>query len=128
MKRFFVSSLCGLFFSAVFFSCHGRHHNGNLDVSVSESDNIYKIKAEFDESKDRKVEKYLNEQLRNSTTMSFINTRIDGNLGLDDKTWFYMNKKPGYLEIKLDKNKNSVSSYHTIKELGEGLKDVLTHD
>jgi len=60
--------------------------------------------------------------------MSFVNTRIDGDLTLDDKTTFYIKKKPGFLEIKLNKNRNSSSSYHTIKELGEGLKGVLTEN
>jgi hypothetical protein len=43
--------------------------------------------------------------------MSFANTEIDGNITLDNQATFYMKKSPGFLNIKLDKEKNSEAMY-----------------
>ena len=59
--------------------------------------------------------------------MSFINSRIDGTLGFDDNTTFYIKKYPGYLEIKFDKNKNSSESYYRVKAMCEGIKKVVSN-
>lgn len=57
--------------------------------------------------------------------MSFVNTRIDGQLTLDDRTTFTISKYPGMLEIDFDKRKNSADSYAEIKALAEGLRSAL---
>jgi hypothetical protein len=57
--------------------------------------------------------------------MSFVNTRIEGQLTLDDRTTFTINKHAGLLEIDFDKENNSSHSYDEIKALGEGLRSAL---
>jgi len=44
---------------------------------------------------------------------------------LDDKTTFYMKSYPGELKIKLNKQDNSYDSYTKIKDLCEGLKEII---
>ncbi len=41
---------------------------------------------------------------------------------MDDGTKFYMKKEPGYLEIKFNKNENSLTSYKEVKALGDDIK------
>lgn len=96
----------------------------NISISVSESEDWYKLTADYPEEKTRKVQRCLDEYLEPSG-MSFVNARIDGDIKLDNKTYFYINTSPGTLKIKLDKRKNTTASYRRMKKLSEGLKEVL---
>lgn len=99
----------------------------NISISVSESDEWYKISADYPEKKTRKVQHCLDEYLEPSG-MSFVNARIDGDIALDNKARFYIKTSPGTLKIKLDKRINSTVSYHRMKKLSEGLKEVLAEN
>lgn len=59
--------------------------------------------------------------------MSFVNTRIDGTIALDDQSLFYIKKSPGFLTIKLDKDANSEEAYERIKAFCEGIKPIVTN-
>ena len=101
-------------------------HDHDLSISYNDADNYYSMKANFSKAKTRMVERYMDRMLGDATSMSFVNTRIDGNLALDDHTVFYLKKYPGYIKIKLDKDKNSQEGYEEIREMCEGMKEVLT--
>ncbi len=103
------------------------HHDGNINISYNESDHYYSMKADFGKSKTRDVEEYMDRRLGAGSNMSFVNSRIDGQLALDDHTIFDIKKFPGHLEIKLDKNENSYEAYHRIKSMCEGMKKILTN-
>lgn len=124
MKKISLALVCNLFLLYFSVSCTelGNH---NIDIHISESQHDYKFLAHYDENKTRNVDEYMDEKIGRRSNMSFENSRIDGQLALDDHTTFYIKKYPGYLEIKLDKDKNSTASYQEIKEMGEGLKDVM---
>lgn len=99
--------------------------NGDdISITVSESEDWYKISADYPEEQTRKVQRCMDEYLEPSG-MSFVNARIDGDIALDNKANFYINTSPGTLKIKLDKQKNSTASYRRMKKLGEELKDIL---
>ena len=61
----------------------------NISISVSESEDWYKLTADYPEEKTRKVQRCLDEYLEPSG-MSFVNARIDGDIALDNKARFYM--------------------------------------
>jgi hypothetical protein len=71
------------------------------------------------------VDEYMDSRIGRTSNMSFVNSRIDGKLALDDHTTFYIKKYPGFIEIKLDKNENSEEAYHRIKAMCEGIKKVI---
>ncbi len=100
------------------------HGNGNTDISYSEGSRYYSMKAHFNKNQTRKVESYMDETI-GDRNMSFINTRITGQLALDDHTTFYLKEYPGFLEIKLDKRENSHESYQRIRAMCEGIKEVV---
>jgi hypothetical protein len=83
------------------------------------------MKAYFDRRKTIEVENYMNEKIGDRSHMSFTNTRIDGQISLDDHTIFYIKKYPGFLEIKLDKDQNNFDSYQRVKAMCEGIKEVV---
>ena len=85
------------------------------------------MKADFPENRMREVDDYMDNKIGNASNMSFTNTRIDGTLALDNHTTFYIKKSDGFLNITLDKDKNSEDSYRQIKSMCEGIKKLLVN-
>ncbi len=106
-------------------SCSMFGNNHNISITLSESEHEYKILAHYPQVDTRKVEDYLTRKLGSESNVSFINTHIDAELTLNDSTTFYMKHEPGNLAIMFNKDRNSITSYHHIKTLGEGLKNLL---
>jgi len=104
-------------------SCMYRHHG--TSIQVRENHTFYSMEAHFDENKTRKVQQFMNSELGDRNSVSFTNTRMDAMIRLDDKTTFYMKSYPGALKIKLNKLDNSYESYVEIKDLCEGLKEII---
>lgn len=104
-------------------SCFYDDHN--INISISESKNIYKMSAHFAKSKTRAVHEFMDKKLGYPNNVSFVNSEIDATLTLQDQTVFYVRSYPGELEIKLDKEKNSYEAYHRVKEMCEGIKEVV---
>lgn len=71
------------------------------------------------------VDECMNKHLRKTGDMSFEHSRIKGNLSMNDGTKFYIEKSPGYLEIKFNKHENCASSYQEMKSLAEDLKRAV---
>ena len=120
-KRFFLFYVL-LFVSLT--SCRW-YHNRNTDISYSEWSHYYSMKAHFNKNKTRMVDAYMDERLGDKSNMSFINTRIDGQIALDDHTTFYIKKHAGFLEIKFDKAENNYESFQRVKAMCEGIKEVI---
>ena len=103
-----------------------RYNDSGISISVSNSDHYYSMKARFSKSKTRAVEEYMDRKIGNKSNMSFVNTRMDGTIALDDQTSFYILKAPGILKIKLDKAANSEEAFQTIRSMCEGIKSIVT--
>lgn len=120
MKR--KSTLPVLFICCLLVYCR---HKGGISIHYSESKDYYGMNAWFDERKTRAVEEYMDDKIGRRSDISFVNTRIDGSMRLDNRITIFINKFPGHLKIELDKRKNSADSYRQIKSLCEGIKEVL---
>ena len=97
---------------------------GSINIKHSEYSHYYEMTAEFNPDRTGAVERWLNKELATGD-MSFANTEIDGDITLDNNSTFYMKKSPGFLHIKLDKEKNSAAIYQKIRSACEGIKDVV---
>jgi hypothetical protein len=97
---------------------------GSISIKHSEYDHYYEMTAKFNPDRTAAVERWLDKELA-SGDLSFANTQIDGDITLDDKSVFYIKKSPGFLNIKLDKEKNSDAIYRKIRSVCEGIKDVV---
>ena len=124
MKKNSLALACNLFVLCFSLSC-SQLNDHDIHIQVNDSDHSYKIVAHFSKNKTRNVERYMDDKIGKASNMSFVNTSIDGELTLDDHTMFYLKKYPGFVEIKLDKDKNSDEAYYTMKSMGEGIKKVL---
>jgi len=102
-----------------------QNYDHNISISVNENKNMYKMSAHFNRNKTKSVHEYMDKKLGSYTSMSFVNSEIDATVTLDDKTTFYVKSFPGELEIKLYKDKNSYESYQRIKEMCNGIKEVV---
>src|SRR5665213_2021963 len=104
-----------------------RENNGNISIKYKETEHSYSMKADFPESRAREVDDYMDNKIGNASNMSFTNTHIDGTLALDNHTTFYIKKSDGFLDITLDKDKNSDRNYREIKSMCEGIKKLLVN-
>jgi len=116
--------------SACLFSNCSRHHryrihDNNLDLTVSESGYVYKLKADYNEDKTGDVQRYINQSIEPNGLFSSSEDYFDINTELKDHTRFSIKSSPGKLEIKLNKRENSYASYKRIKEMCEGVAGVL---
>lgn len=80
--------------------------------------------AKFNPDKTTAVDRWLDQEL-SAGDMSFVNTQMDGEITLDDKTTFYVKKSPGYLNIKFDKEKNSKEAFVKVKSALERIGEVV---
>ena len=97
---------------------------GSISIKHSEYDHYYEMTAKFNPDRTAAVERWLDKELP-AGDMTFTNTEIDGNITLDNEATFYMKKSPGFLNIKLDKQKNSDAIYRKIRTACEGINDVV---
>ena len=114
---FFALSLCIAVISCGF-------PDGSISIKHSQYSHYYEMKAKFNPDKTTEVDKWLDKEL-SAGDMSFVNTSMDGDITLDDKTTFYVKKSPGYLHIQFDKEKNSDEAFFKIKSVCEGINDVV---
>lgn len=98
--------------------------DGSISIKHSQYSHYYEMTAKFNPERTTEVDKYLDKEL-SSGDMSFINTRMDGEITLDNKATFYIKKSPGYLHIKFDKEKNSDETFIKIKSVCEGINEVV---
>jgi len=98
--------------------------DGSISIKHSQYDHYYEMTAKFNPDKTTEVDKWLDKEL-SSGDMSFVNIRMDGEITLDNQATFYIKKSPGYLHIKLDKEKNSDEAFFKIKSVCEGINDVV---
>ena len=111
-----------LFLSVTIISC--GYSGGSHSIKHSQYDHYYEMKAEFNPDKTDEVDRYLDKELP-SGNMSFVNTEMNGDIILDDKTTFFIKKSPGYLNIKFDKEKNTEEAFVKVKSVLEGINDVV---
>ena len=113
---------CALSICIAIISC--GFPDGSISIKHSEYDHYYEMTAKFNPDRTAAVERWLDKELATGD-MSFAKTEIDGNITLDNQATFYMKKSPGFLNIKLDKEKNSEAVYQQIRAVCEEINEVV---
>ena len=121
MKKFAIL-LCVLLPVITIISC--GFPDGSISIKHSQYDHYYEMTAKFNPEKTTEVDRWLDQEL-SAGDMSFVNTHMDGEITLDDKTTFYVKKSPGYLNIKFDKEKNSNKAFSKVRSVCEGINEVV---
>ena len=126
MKKTLFVVVAILFSMCLFISCsRHRRHRHNISVSVTESHDIYKLQAEYNEDKTGAVQRYINRQIAPNGLFASTEDYFDVDTELKDKTKFYIKASPGELIIKLNKQENSYASYTRIKSICEGVTSII---
>lgn len=126
MKTRFLSIAGVLFFISVFSSCYWYHHNHDVAVSINDDENQYQLSAHFDDRKTKAVENFIKHCAeRYDAFRSDGGEDLDATLILDDNARVYVKSREGRLKIKFNKQENSVQSYEKVKEMCEGIKEII---
>ena len=121
MKNFLLP-FCVLIIATAIVSC--EFPDGSISIKHNQYDHYYEMTAKFNPNKTDKVDRYLDQELSGGNK-TFVNTQMDGEITLDNKTAFYVKKSPGYLKIKFNKEKNSEEAFTKLKSVLEGIGDVV---
>lgn len=124
MKKLPKLFLYAIAYITVAASC--MHNDHDISISYKDTGRYYSMKAYFSRSKTRKIEHYMDDRIGRNSHMSFVNSKIDGTIALDNHAKFYIKKYPGVLEIKMDRDENSYENFDEIKSMCQGIKKVLT--
>jgi hypothetical protein len=128
MKKVLILVAAGVFLANVFSSCINYHDN-DLSISIQEDEEEYKLSAHFEDRKTRAVQNFIKGYTASAVNFkSKGNNYVDATVTLDDNTRFYIKSYEGRLKIKFDKEQNSEESYEKIKEMCEGVKDLLAEN
>ncbi len=126
-KKSTLQTFAVIVLMCVLFSCsrHRRYHSGNLDVSITDSYQTYKLQAYYDEDKTAMVQRYINRQMEPNGLFESTDDYFDVTTELKDRTRFYIKASPGRLIIKINKRENSYQSYARVKNICEGVAGIL---
>jgi hypothetical protein len=128
MKKVYILVAAGIFLANILSSCFNYHDN-DVSISIQEDEEEYKLSAHFEDRKTRAVQNFIREYTASAINFrSGNNNYIDATVTLDDNTRFYIKSYEGRLKIKFDKEQNSEESYEKIKEMCEGVKDLLAQN
>ncbi len=125
MRKSYLLSGALTVLTAMGISCSDIHYGNDTQITISESDDVFKMSAFFDRNNTTKVRRYMDQHLRHHANMSFEHAEVDANLTLDDNTNFYIKSQPGALRIRIDKHSNSERSYNEVKEMCQGIKAMI---
>lgn len=104
---------------ALLISCN----NGDVNIAVKDDDGYYRFKAHFDDNLSPRVSEFLNDHISPIRIDPEQESKVITVLA--DQTKLTVESSPGELMIYLDKEENSRASYHRVKNLCEGVKDVI---
>ena len=126
MKIRFLLVAGVLFFISVLSSCHWHHSSHDVSVSINDDEDIYLFSARFDDSKTVAVERYIKQCTEDGHIFKYGgHGDMDATLTLDDNTRVYIRSREGRLKIKFNKEENSEESYERVKDMCEGIKELL---
>lgn len=125
-RIFFVFGLLCIVSALFIFARQHRRDDRNISVSVSESKEAYKFRADYPTANHGRVCDYLEKQLGRNTNINFHDVEIDGHVVLDNQADFYLLLEPGKLRMTLNKKDNSYATYEKFSQMGRELKEVAT--
>jgi hypothetical protein len=130
MKKGFILIAAVVLLTGMFSSCYNYsdYNDDDVAISIKENENEYKLSARFDKNKTWVVQNYIENYTENSGLFKSDNNEVEGTVTLDDNTTVYIKSKKGRLKIKLDKEENSEESYERIKDMCEGIKELLAEN
>ncbi|ACT91652.1 hypothetical protein [Dyadobacter fermentans] len=98
-------------------------NSGDTSIKVKDDDDYYRFTAQFDEDKSPAISRFISEHISPVRVDPERDSKIV--TVLDDQTKLTVESAPGEIMIYLDKDENSRASYHRVKNLCEGVKEII---
>ncbi|ASU35491.1 hypothetical protein [Mucilaginibacter xinganensis] len=122
---FFIAAACLVTLSLFIGWAKFTRNNDDITIAVAETDDAYTYTASFSEAATGRVQDYINHSIRPNSLFRSSHDYFDVNTTLADQTNFYVKESPGELRIRINKHKNSTASYLRIKNMCNGISNVL---
>ncbi|MEO6631706.1 MAG: hypothetical protein ABIN13_08295 [Mucilaginibacter sp.] len=122
---FFIAAFCLVALSIFVGWIKYQHSNGDISIAVKNTDDYYSYTASFDEDMTGHVQDYINYSIKPNGLFKSTHDYFNVTTTLADQTNFYVKESPGELKIELNKRKNSTASYLRIKNMCDGISNVL---
>ncbi|GGM88684.1 hypothetical protein GCM10010967_21720 [Dyadobacter beijingensis] len=112
--------LSALAIAALLTSCR---HSGETYIKVKDTDDYYRFSAAFNEDLSPRIGKFISEEV----SPIHINPEIDSKVitVLSDQTKLTVETSPGEVMVFLKKDENGPASYHRVKNMCEGIKEII---
>ena len=101
------------------------HHHHDISVHINDDEDVYRMRANFDEDQTREVQRIINAHLQQHHSLSLIHGYTDEEITLADGTNFYIKSAPGRLKINIDKTENPEEGCENVKEMCDEISNVL---
>lgn len=104
---------------ALLVSCN----SGEVYVKVKDHDDYYRFTAKFNPDLSPRISRFIS----NEITTVRINPESDSKIVtvLNDNTKLSIESSPGEVMVYLDKEENGPASYHRVKNMCEGIKNII---
>lgn len=100
-----------------------RIREGNISITVKESDNRYRVDAKFSRSKTKEVARVIDQMLDANNTLETDD--LDGTISLEDDSRVYVRLRSGRLRIRFNKDENSETAYDRVRDLTDKIKATI---
>jgi hypothetical protein len=127
MKNTVFPTLSIILFVSIF-SCSdfgSKSNNRNINVYINETKEEYEFSTSYEINKTRRVQKYINQQIRPNALFTSVDDDLNVTTLLNDRTKFYIKSSAGKLKIIINKIENSQASIARIKTMCEGVKSIV---
>gem|GEM_PF-840196 len=100
-----------------------RIREGNISITVRESDDLYKVDAKFSRSKTAQVARVIDQMLDGNNSLE--SRDLNGTISLEDDSRIYVRLRSGRLRIRFDKEENSETAYERVRDLTDKIKATI---
>lgn len=112
----------------VLFSCNHHRDDHDVSISITEDENEYRFSARFDESKTRMIQNFMSRHFDGNDIFKRGNIKIDATTTFEESVPVYIKFHPGRLKIKFNKEENEEASCEHVKDMCEGIKELLAQN
>ncbi|PKK37143.1 hypothetical protein BWI96_07240 [Siphonobacter sp. SORGH_AS_0500] len=97
-------------------------------ISVTDNDSLYKLDAEFDDSRTTMVQEYFNDFFRPTKVIALNSGNTSQEVMLPDQTKFKIEVSKGEIHLQFNKKENNPKAYAQVKAWSKGLGRVVTEE
>lgn len=124
MKKIFSLSSALVFCAGIFSACNIPADH-DIRISVHDNPDAYGFVARYNPNDAPDVQYFVEKRLEQNGFATGNEKNIETTVLLNDGTDMYIRSSPGLLKIRLNRHDNSEASYREVKQICEGVKNML---